>query len=172
MSDKVHFAGGWTRYRADDSVISQNRLLYIATKQVGGWGIEAAFGVEGHLTGAEAVMQSAAALDALERTMTAQDAGDVDAWLDSFHYPLVIVLAPGQIELYHTRAEMDAAYRDWVAAGLPVSYSACMTAVGPTAALVEQSVTQAGEHFQQTSLIVERDGTWATTAVSAVRPEL
>ena len=170
-SDKVHFAGGWTRFRADGSVIRRNRLLYVATETDEGWGIQAGLGVEGDLTGEAAEPTRAAALDALARTMRALESGDVDSWLDCFHYPLAIVLAPGQIELFQTRAEMDAAYRDWAGAALPVSYEAHVLAAGESAALVEQSIQHGDDAFQQCFLIVERDGVWATPVVSAVRPD-
>ena len=171
-SDKIHFAGGWTRFRADGSEISQNRLLYIATKMEDGWGIQGAFGVEGHLSGEDAQPAAQAALAALEREMTMLEAGDVDAWLNCFHCPAVIVFAPGQLELYETRESLAAAYRDWASEPRPVSYEAQVTAVGPSGVLIEQTVTSAGDSFQQVSLFVERDGVWASTAVSAVRPDV
>ncbi len=170
MSDKVHFAGGWTRYRADDSVISRNRLLYIATKLADGWGIQAGFGIEGDLRGKAAQESEAQALAALARTMTALEAGDVEAWLDCFHYPVVLVMGAGQLELYETRAATREAYGEWAGAALPVSYQASVIAAAPTAALVEQSITHGGFSFEQVFLIVERDGVWAASAVSAVRP--
>ena len=171
-SDKIHFAGGWTRFRADGSEISQNRLLYIATKMEAGWGIQGAFGVEGNLSGADAQPAAQAARAALEREMAMLEAGDVEAWLNCFHCPAVIVFAPGQIALYETRESLDEAYRAWAREPRPVSYEAQVTAVGPSGVLIEQSVTSAGDSFQQVSLFVERDGVWASTAVSAVRPDM
>jgi len=102
-SDKVHFAGGWTRYRADGSLISSNRLLYIATKMSDGWGIQAGFGIEGYL---------------------------------------------------------------------PISYEASVIAAVPSGALVEQAITHGAASFEQVFLVVERDGVWATSAVSAVQPDI
>ena len=119
-SDKVHFAGGWTRFRSDGSEISQNRLLYIATKMEQGWGIQGAFGVEGYLTGEEAQPAARAALAALKREMAMLEAGNFDTWLDCFHYPVVIVFAPGMLELYETRESLDEAYRPWASEPRPV----------------------------------------------------
>ncbi len=172
MSDKVHFAGGWTRYRADGSVISRNRLLYIATKMEDGWGIQGAFGVEGHLEGVAAQSAHDSALTALRYEMQKLEAGDADAWLDCFHLPSVIVFAPGQLEIYETHEALVAAYRDWASEPRPISYEARVTAAGPRAALIEQSVTSGGDHFEQVSLFVERGGVWASAAVSAVRPDM
>ncbi len=171
-SDKVHFAGGWTRYRADGSLISSNRLLYIATKMSDGWGIQAGFGIEGYLSGDDAAAPSKAAMGAIEQTMTTLEAGDVDAWLDCFHYPMTIVLAPGQLEVYSTRESMEAAYREWASAALPISYEASVIAAVPSGALVEQAITHGAASFEQVFLVVERDGVWATSAVSAVQPDI
>lgn len=168
--DKVHFAGGWTRFRADGSAISRNRLLYIATEMDDGWGIQGAFGVEGDLRGEDAAESSQAAMALIDRMMSALAAGDVDAWLDCFHYPNLIVFAPGQHEYYETREEVDRAYREFMSAAVPISHDTQITATGPRAALVEQSITQAGVYFEQCFLVVERDGVWAASAVSAVRP--
>ncbi len=170
-SDKVHFAGGWTRFRADGSIIRRNRLLYIATMISDRWGIQAVFGIEGDLRGREAEATHAAAMQAIERTMSTLEAGDVDAWLDCFHYPAMIVFAPGQIEVYETKAAVDAAYREWAAEPLPISQQARVTAAAPSGALVEQSISRGGDAFQQSFLVVERDGLWAASAVSAVRPD-
>ena len=170
--DKVHFAGGWTRFRADGSEISRNRLLYIASELEDGWGIQGAFGVDGHLLGEDAEPAADAALVALEREMANLETGRAEAWLDCFHYPTVIVFAPGQIEYYETREATAAAYRDWTSEARPVTCDARVTAVGPSGVLIEQDVTSAGEFFQQVSLFVERDGVWASAAVSAVRPDM
>lgn len=169
--DKVHFSGGWTRLRADGSEIGQNRLLYIATEMEDGWGIQGAFGVEGHLSGVDAQPPAEAAMALINRMMSTLAAGDVDAWLDCFHYPNVIVFAPGQLEYYETREAVDQAYREFASAAMPISHDTQFTAAGPRAALVEQSIAQGDIYFEQCFLVVERDGVWATSAVSAVRPD-
>ena len=169
--DKVHFAGGWTRFRADGSEISRNRLLYIATEMDDGWGIQGAFGVEGCLSGEAARESGQAAMALVERMMTTLAAGEVDAWLDCFHYPNLIVFAPGQIEYYETREAVDQAYRPYVGTATSISHETRIAAAGPSVALVEQSITQGGVYFEQCFLVVERDGVWAASAVSAVRPD-
>ena len=170
MSSKVHFAGGWTRLRADGSEISRNRLLYVAAKTEDGWGIQAGFGVEGALTGEAAAEPSGKALAVVERTMETLAAGDVDAWLDCFHYPIVLVLGPGELERYETREAMGAAYHDFAASAMPVEHTSYVTAAGPKAAVVAQDITHGGFFFQQCFFVVERNGKWATAAVTAVRP--
>lgn len=44
--DKVHLAGGWTRFRPDGDPILKNRVTYILTRVDDGWGIQARFGVD------------------------------------------------------------------------------------------------------------------------------
>ncbi len=170
-SDKVHFAGGWTRLRADESVINSSRLLYIASKIDGCWGIQCAFDVEGDLSGDDGVAQRSAAMTLLDRTMRTLERGQVDEWLECFHAPMTLILGPGQIETFDTREATDAAYRAWASDARPITHQSQVTAVGPSAALVEQSIQHGEDAFQQVFFMVERDGVWATVAVSAVRPE-
>ena len=101
--DKVHLAGGWTRFRADDSPIISNRVLYVLTRLEQGWGIQARFGVDSFAEGADRSAQEQHALAALALTMTTLEAGDVEPWLDCFHYPLTIVGAPGAVQTLDRR---------------------------------------------------------------------
>lgn len=170
--DKVHFAGGWTRHRADGSAISHNRLLYIATEIDGGWGIQAAFGVEGSLTSTAATAPAAAAMAVLERTMSTLSSGDVQSWLDCFHYPAALILAPGGVEVIQTRADAERDYGPWVSLAQPVQQQASVVAVGPRGVLIEQHISRGGDTFEQCFLVGERDGVWATSGVSAVRNDV
>lgn len=169
--DKIHFAGGWTRLRADGSAIGENRLLYIATKLDQGWGIQGAFGVEGHLTGEDARPAAEAAMAALQREMAILNACDLESWLDCFHHPMVIVFAPGQVASFETRDSTAEAFRDWANDPRSISCDAQVTAAGPSGVLIEQSISIGDDSFQQVSLFVERDGVWASTAISVVRPD-
>lgn len=170
--DKVHFAGGWTRYRADGSEMSQNRLLYIATEMEEGWGIQGAFGVDGHLSGADAEPAAEAAMAALEREVTMLNACDLESWLDCFHHPMVIVFAPGQVASFETRESTAAAFTEWANDPRQLSYDAQVTAAGPSGVLIEQSISIGDDSFRQVSLFVERDGVWASTAISVVRSDM
>ena len=50
-ADKVHLAGGWTRYNAQDEPILRNRVTYILTRVDGSWGIQARFGTDSFTEG-------------------------------------------------------------------------------------------------------------------------
>ncbi len=166
--DKVHLAGGWTRYRADDSAIVSNRVLYVLTRLESGWGIQARFGVDSYNEGSDRSEQEEAALAALGRTMTTLEAGDVDAWLDCFHYPLTLVGAPGSVDTMNDAEEMRAAFGDWAGAALPIQYTADVIAAGETGVTLAQSITRGGDSFEQAFLIAERESGWKILAVTAI----
>ena len=41
--DKVHLAGGWVRYNAENDPILSNRVVYVLTRIQGSWGVQARF---------------------------------------------------------------------------------------------------------------------------------
>ena len=166
---KVHLAGGWTRYRADDSEILTNRVLYVMTRTDEGWGIQARFGVDGFRSSADRSTESEAALDALARLMQTLEPGDVEPWLDCFHYPLTLIGGPGEVNTMDDAAAMRAAYGDWAGQALPIRYSAEVLAAGDSGVTLAQSITRGDESFQQAFLVAQRGGEWKILAVSAVR---
>ncbi|MCY3559425.1 MAG: hypothetical protein OXH13_12410 [Chloroflexi bacterium] len=168
-ADKVHLAGGWTRHRADDSEIITNRVLYVMTRTAEGWGIQARFGVDGFNRGAERSTESEAALAALARLMQTLEAGDVDNWLNCFHYPLTLVGAPGDVNTMNDAEEMRAAFGDWAGQALPINYTVDVLAAGVSGVTLAQSITRGDDSFRQAFLVADRDGEWKILAVSAIR---
>ena len=166
--NKVHLAGGWTRHRADDSPIVTNRVLYVLTNTDEGWGIQARFGVDSYVKGADRSAQSAAALDALGRTMATLEAGNVDDWIHTFHYPLTLVGAPGEVSTMDDAEQMRAAYGDWAGSALPISYEADVLAAGEHGVTLAQQITRGDDSFHQSFLVAEHDGAWKILAVSAI----
>lgn len=166
--EKVHLAGGWTRHRADDSEIITNRVLYVLTKTDEGWGIQARFGVDGWSRDEARQAESEAALAALGRLMATLEPGDVEPWLDCFHYPLTLVGAPGTVETMDDADAMRAAYGDWAGQALPIQYTAEVIAAGSNGVTLGQSITRGGDSFQQAFLMAQRDGEWKVLAVSAL----
>ena len=155
--DKVHLAGGWTRFRADDSPIISNRVLYVLTR------LEQRLGHPGALRrrqlrrgrGSER-SRSRQALAALALTMTTLEAGDVEAWLACFHYPLTIVGAPGTVQTLADADAMRTAFGEWAGAALPIQYEAQVIASGETGVTLAQSITRGGDSFQQAFLVARR----------------
>lgn len=166
--NKLHLAGGWTRHRADDSEIISNRVLYVLTRTEEGWGIQARFGIDGYARGADRSTQSEAALTALGRTMSTLEPGDVDNWLTTFHYPLTLVGAPGEVSVIDDAEAMRAAYGDWAGEAWPISYSADVIAAGKSGVTLSQQITRGDDSFHQSFLVAERDGEWKILAVSAI----
>lgn len=165
---KVHLAGGWTRHRADDSEIVTNRVLYVLTRTDDGWGIQARFGVDGYAKGTDRSVEAEAALASLGRLMTTLEAGDVEPWLDCFHYPLTLVGAPGSVDAIDDADAMRAAYGDWAGQALPIEYRAEVIAAGERGVTLAQSITRGEDTFHQSFLVAARDGDWKILAVSAI----
>ena len=165
---KVHLAGGWTRHRADDSEIITNRVLYVLTNTNEGWGIQARFGVDGWARDQARRAESEAALAALGRLMTTLEAGDVEPWLDCFHYPLTLVGAPGAVDVMDDADAMRAAYGDWASQALPIHYTADPIAAGENGVTLSQSIRRGEDAFHQSFLVAKRDGDWKILAVSAI----
>lgn len=165
---KVHLAGGWTRHRADDSEIITNRVLYVLSRMDEGWGIQARFGIDGYAKGADRSDQSKAALAALGQLMTTLEAGDVEPWLNCFHYPLSLVGAPGAVDTMVDADAMRDAFGDWAGQALPISYTADVIAAGQSGVTLSQSITRGEDSFHQSFLVAARDGEWKILAVSAI----
>lgn len=167
-ADKAHLAGGWTRHRADDSEILTNRVLYVLTNTDEGWGIQARFGVDGWSRDHPRQAESEAALAALGRLMTTLEAGDVEPWLNCFHYPLTLVGAPGAVDTMDDADAMRDAFGDWAGQALPISYTADVIAAGDNGVTLSQSITRGDDSFHQSFLVARRDDEWKILAVSAI----
>ena len=102
------------------------------------------------------------------RSTDTRKPGDVEPWLDCFHYPLTLIGGPGEVNTMDDADAMRAAYGDWAGQALPISYSAEVLAAGDSGVTLAQSITRGDESFQQAFLVAERDGEWKILAVSAV----
>ena len=65
--NKVHIAGGWTRFTASNEPILANKVCYIATRVEGRWGIQSRFGTDPGNDGDE---QSEGAQDQAQQCVT------------------------------------------------------------------------------------------------------
>ena len=87
---KVHLAGGWTRYNADDQPILTNRVTYILTRPDDSWGIQARFGVDSY-TGNVNEDAAAAAIEVVGQYLAALASNDHAACADLSSYPFTQV---------------------------------------------------------------------------------
>ena len=94
-ADKVHLAGGWTRFNADDEPILRNRVTYILTCIDDSWGIQARFGTDSFAEGEESDVTGA--VGAVEGHLQDLVQGDLDSAVSAIELPLVTV-GVGQVE--------------------------------------------------------------------------
>ena len=88
-ADKVHLAGGWTRFNVDDEPILRNRVTYICTRIDGSWGIQARFGTDSFAEGEQ--FDATGAVGVVERHLQDFVKGDLDSVVGAFGFPLVDV---------------------------------------------------------------------------------
>ena len=113
--DKVHLAGGWTRFNADDEPILSNRVTYILTRIEGAWGIQARFGTDSFAEGES--VDATGAVGVVERHLRDFVKGDLDAVVSAFEFPLVDV-GIGRVVRHADAADVRSAL---VAAPAPVA---------------------------------------------------
>lgn len=164
----AHIAGGWTRYRADDTPIASNRIVYVATRTAEGWGLQAQLKLDSFSEGVDFAAEEQAALAAIDRTMNALAAADVDAWTATFHYPLIILFGPGEVQVIEDAAEMSERHGAWCAEALPISHESQIVQAGASGATVAQVLTRGDFSFEQLFLVALREGQWKPIAVSAL----
>ncbi len=89
--DKVHLAGGWTRYDIDNEPILSNRVTYVLTRIDGRWGIQARFGTDSFDENESYESAAAAAVNVVERFLAALGGGNFEACAGLCSYPLIEV---------------------------------------------------------------------------------
>ncbi len=162
----VLLAGGWTRLRADDSPIVSNRVLYTLTRPDGSWGIQARFGVDSYDPGSDQEAVARAAVRSAATRASARRDGDVENWLNLFHYPLTAVLAPGSVVVAEGPDQLRAQERIWTGeAGFDKGAIRVIAAGSTGAILSRQPGTDSGAG-RQAALLARRDGDWKTLAVT------
>ena len=78
-ANKIHLAGGWTRFNIDDEPILSNRVTYVLTRLEGSWGIQARFGVDSFDESKSYETAAAAAVSVVERFHAALGRNDFEA---------------------------------------------------------------------------------------------
>ena len=99
---KVHIAGSWRRYTADDTPQTSSAITYVVTTVEGRWGVLARFAAgTGSIDAATQATNSAAGLQAVTAFFTAWNSHDPQAVAAAIHYPHVRI-ADGQVEVWRT----------------------------------------------------------------------
>ncbi len=89
-SEKVHLAGGWTRFNASDEPILENRVTYILTKINNSWGIQGRFGVDSY-QGQNDQTSASHAKNLVEQFINRLGDNDLEACASLCRYPLTVV---------------------------------------------------------------------------------
>ena len=85
--DRVHLAGGWTRYNAEGEPILTNRVTYVMTRLDAGWGIQARFGIDTWDADADTSEPERLAVEVDRRAIDAATAGDDEALQEALAFP-------------------------------------------------------------------------------------
>ena len=164
--DKVHLAGGWTRFNIDDEPILSNRVTYVLTRLEGSWGIQARFGVDSFDEGENNETAAAAAVDVVEHFHTALGGGDFEACARLCRFPLTEV-GIGEVQ----RFKDAAAARRRFAAMADRSKATEIRAVQAGSLGVVVSATasvESGRTVRSVFLVGNREGQWHIAGISAV----
>ena len=164
-ANKVHLAGGWTRYNAADEPILRNRVTYILTRVEGSWGIQARFGTDSFTEGE--VLDSSAPLGVVAAHLDNWASGDLGAATETLIYPFTDV-GVGRVDHYANAAEVaDSLYDEppgTVDDIRPVREGRDGIVAGATWRGAR------GSAFQAVFLVARRDAGWRIAAASIIGP--
>ena len=104
--DKVHLAGGWTRYNAQDEPILRNRVTYVLTRMDGSWGIQARFGTDSFTEGES--YETTPATDIVGDHLRALADGDCRTGAARCRHPFTDV-GIGRVDTHRDAADIEAA---------------------------------------------------------------
>lgn len=165
--DKVHLAGGWSRYNTENEIYISNRVTYILTRLEGGWGIQARFGTDSFEEGEDTGPSETAALDVVTRHLDGWDAKKFSACAALASYPVTEV-GVGVVDHYRDRMSYQAAL-----ASQPWSSTASREVnahqVGKTGANVSVTATlEDGRREQVLFIVALRNESWAIAGRSRI----
>ena len=162
--DKVHLAGGWTRYNAKDEPILRNQVTYVLTRINRSWGIQARFGTDSPPGGEPYEVGQATQVVAEHLRGLAHGTGE--AYMGMCRSPFTDV-GIGRVDIYNNAADLKAALvRD---VGLkPGEVTAAQT--GSTGVVVAANWTPPGGGEAQAAFVVGLDGpVWRIVGRSVIR---
>ena len=165
-ADKVHLAGGWTRYNIDDESILSNRVTYVLTRLDGRWGIQARFGVDSFDEAENYETAADAAVEVVERFHSALGAGDFETCAGLCGYPLTEV-GIGEVQQF----EDASAVHERFAKMTDRNHATEIRAVQTGSSGVVVSVTASGEKagtVHSIFLVGNREGQWRIVGISPI----
>lgn len=161
--DRVHLAGGWTRYNADDRPILTNRVSYILTRLDEGWGIQARFGIDSFAEGTDTSASEGAAMALAEHSITTINAGDREAYSSLYAFPLVTV-GVGTVQVTESAEGLRYPFAD----GTKLAIESRVIQAGATAVNLAAEVRGDGTTFDELVLMTAHRGAWGIHALSVI----
>ncbi|MCY3567952.1 MAG: hypothetical protein OXH38_04955 [Chloroflexi bacterium] len=167
--DKAHIAGGWTRYDADDEPMAANRVVYVMTRTVDGWGIQAQLKTDSFADGVDFSSQERAAVAGVESALSLLNGGEIEAYCEALAYPFTLIGPPGVVIVINSAAEMAEAMRGVGDDRLDAPPgSVQIVNCGSSGANVTFRVERDGVPQRALALVGLRDGAWRMLAISGL----
>lgn len=172
--DKVHVAGRWQRYTADDRPLGTSAITYIVTRANGGWGVQSRFAAgAGVLPAAEAQRAESSAAQAVRAFFEAWNSHDAAALAAALHYPHVRI-GDGHVEVWSSAEALLAGtepgrQRTWHQTRLEGMKVAQVTATGANLTVTVSRLGRDGVVLSTDEgifLAVPRAGSWKIQARS------
>ena len=175
--DKVHIAGAWQRYTADDRALGGiSAITYIVTKHGDRWGVQSRFAAGvGTVPAEEAARNNAAALQAVTTFMQAWNGHDPKSLAAAIHYPHIRI-ADGQVEAWNSPEAFLAGadvgrQRTWYHTRLDSAKAVQTTANGVNVTVTFSHIARDGKVLSSDEgvfLVALRDGLWKVQARSTM----
>lgn len=165
-ADKVHLAGGWTRYNAKDEPILRNRVTYIVTRLDNSWGIQARFGTDSFTEGE--VLDSSAPLGVVAAHLENWAAGNLGAATETLIYPFTNV-GVGRVDRYANAAEVA----DELHAEPPGTVDDIQPVREGRDGIVAAATWRSaqGSSFQAVFLVARKEAGWGMAGASIIGPK-
>ncbi len=166
---KAHVAGGWTRFDADGNAQAANRIVYVMTKTVAGWVIQAQLKTDSFSADRDFGAEAEAARAAVESALALLDARDIDAYAAALAYPFTLIGPPEVVIEIGSAAEMAAAMSAVGDDQLDApAGSARVINCGASGANVTFQVQRDGAAQDALALVGQRDGVWRMLAITGI----
>lgn len=164
--DRVHIAGGWTRYTEDEVPILSNLVTYVITRTGQHWGVQARFGID-PAAHDPAEADHTAAERAVREYLDDWNGQEFDAAAARLNYPYVRV-DPGNVTTWRTAEE----HRAWLGEQpwrLIEATDVTVVQSGLAAVTFALRLRDAHETRDSLLLVTARNGHWGVQAESTYR---
>ncbi len=176
--DKVHVAGRWVRFDAEDNPILSSYVTYVVTRQGDHWGLQSRFGVglirdEGDITTA---MRNSAR-EAVAAFMEAWNSNDAESLAAALHFPHVRI-ADNRLDYWESAEDYLSGteigrQRTWAETRIERSDVVQASSSAANVTLLYSRLSTQGEvlaQYEALFFVVRRNGEWKIQARSSMGP--